>query len=50
MNIKFGNQICDSDMYRRIISFQIAQNRTIQIRKFTGAQKSLKLVPKDQRK
>ena len=44
------NQIHASDVDQRIISSQIFQNWTLQIRKFTGTPKILKLVRKDQLK
>ena len=43
------NQICASDVYQRIISLQISQNQTLRIRRFTGTQRSLKLVHKYKR-
>ena len=46
-NITAENQILASDVDRRIISLQILRNQILQIRKFTGTQKSLKLVRTD---
>ena len=43
-NVTVGNKIPALDVDRRIISSQIVQKRKLQIRKFTGARKSLKLV------
>ena len=50
MNVMSGNQVRASDVDWRIISLQIFQNRTLQIRKFTGTQKSLKIMRTDGRK
>ena len=47
MNVTFVNQICASDVGQRTISSQIVRNRTLQIRKFTRTQKSLKPVHTD---
>ena len=48
MNVTVGNQIHASDVYWRIISLQIVQNRTLWKRKFSGTKKILKLVRTDQ--
>ena len=50
MNATARNQIRASDVDRRIISLKLLRNQIPQIRKFTGTQKSLKLVRTDQRK
>ena len=44
LNVMVGNQIRASDVDWRIISLQIFQNQTLQIRNFTGTHKSLKLL------
>ena len=48
MNVMGRKQIHASNVYRRIISLQIVRNWTLQIRKFTGTLKILKLVNTDQ--
>ena len=50
MKVMVGNQIHASDVYQSIISLQIFRNWTHWIRKFTGTQKSLKLMGTYQRK
>ena len=44
MNATVVNQICASDVDRRIISLIIFRNWTLRIKKFTGTRKILKLV------
>ena len=44
LNVKVGSHILSSDVYHRITSHKIVQNWTIRKQKFTGTQKSLKLV------
>ena len=50
MSATVRNQIRASDVDRMIISSQIFQNHTLQIRKFTVTRKSLKIVRTDRQK
>ena len=50
LNVTVRNQICVSDVDRRITSSQIFRNRTLRIRRFSGTRKRLKLVRTDRLK
>ena len=50
INVMVRNQICASDVDRRIISSRFFQNQTLRIRKLTGTPKILQLVRTDRGK